>query len=80
MFHASLKRLRAWLELADDLLGDPPPAPALEPQLHRDHPHRLPLRWQRARRAGAVAAAPAHCLSPVRASAPRSAGRSRVLP
>ena len=37
MFRSSLERLRAWLTLADDVLGDPV-APA--------HPHRQPLRWR----------------------------------
>jgi hypothetical protein len=33
---------------------------------YRNHPHRLDLRVDRARRAGQVAAPPAHCVSPVR--------------
>jgi hypothetical protein len=58
------------MSLLDDVLGDPldeaPP-----------HPHRRELRWQPARRPGAVAARPAACLSPVRA-ARVSAARQRV--
>lgn len=82
MFRPSLERLQAWIELADDVLGDPsadaqPPAAQLhtgEPARPRGtHPHRRALRWQRARRPGTVPAAPAHCLSPVRASGQRGA-------
>jgi hypothetical protein len=68
MFRPTLQRFRAWVELADDLLGDAPEAdsPALA-QLHiQSHPHRRPLRWERSRRPGSVAPAPASCLSPVR--------------
>jgi hypothetical protein len=62
MFQSSSGRLRAWLSRFEDILGDPPaPAPP--------HPHRRPLRWEHARRAGAVPARPAHCISPVRARA-----------
>jgi hypothetical protein len=60
MFQSSAKRLRAWLSVLDDVLGDPPPEVAL-------HPHRRPLRWQHERRGGSVPARPAHCLSPIRA-------------
>ena len=58
MFQASRKRVRALRTLVDDVLGDPemPAAP---------HPHRRPVRIDRERRAGSVASAPAHCLSPV---------------
>lgn len=60
--------MRAWLELTEDLLGDPPAAAQTDTDdLHiHAHPHRRPLRWERARRPGTVPAAPAHCLSPVR--------------
>lgn len=61
MFHHPSKRLRAWLSLFDDVLGDPPAAA-------QAHPHRRELRWERARRGGAVAPPPAHCISPVRGS------------
>ncbi len=67
MFRTPVKRLRALIELADDLLGDSfDDAPTLDTQLHVDHPHRAPLRWQRERRPGTVPPAPAHCLSPIR--------------
>ncbi len=58
MFQASGKRIRALLTLLDDVLGDPelPAAP---------HPHRRPVRIERERRPGTVAARPTHCLSPV---------------
>jgi hypothetical protein len=76
MFQSSSKRLRAWLSRFDDILGDPPAdarptfdsaregAPNSRPA---PHPHRQPLRWERKRRPGSVAAAPAVCISPVRA-------------
>jgi hypothetical protein len=78
MFQSSSKRLRAWLSRFDDILGDPPadarptfdsardgaPYSRSEPE---PHPHRQPLRWERKRRPGSVAAAPAICISPVRA-------------
>jgi hypothetical protein len=67
MFQSSTKRLRAWLDVVDDMLaGDPPADAHLEEPLWVTHPHRRPVRWQRARRAGSVPAAPAHCLCPVR--------------
>jgi len=73
MFQSSTKRLRAWLEVVDDILaGDPSDDAQLEEPPWTAHPHRRPLRWQRARRAGSVPVAPAHCLSPVRP------GRSQV--
>jgi hypothetical protein len=66
MFHSSATRLRAWLRWTEDILGDPPDgAQRDEYDVHR-HPHRRPLRWQRDRRPGAVAAPAAHCISPVR--------------
>lgn len=66
MFQSSMKRLRAWLDVVDDMLvGDPPADAHLEVPRWATHPHRRPLRWQRARRAGSVPAAPAHCLCPV---------------
>jgi hypothetical protein len=68
MFQSSTHRLRAWLSRFDDVLGDHPDD-AHEPQDDPfSHPHRRPLRWERTRRAGAVAARPAHCISPVRAT------------
>jgi hypothetical protein len=71
MFQSCTKRLHAWLDLVDDMLvGDEPPADArLEPSW-ATHPHRRPLRSRRARRAGSVLAAPAHCISPVRPARP----------
>jgi len=79
MFRTSLQRVRVWLEVFDDVLGDAhDAAPAADAQLH-SHPHRTPLRWQRARRPGSVPASPAHCLSPVRASSPRGSVRDGVL-
>jgi hypothetical protein len=67
MFQSYSKRLRAWLDLVDDMLvGDEEPVDArLEVPPWEAHPHRRPLRWQRARRVGSVPAAPAHCLCPV---------------
>jgi hypothetical protein len=62
MFQSSSTRLRAWLKRAEDFLGDEPADP-------QPHPHRLPLRWERTRRAGSVPAPPAHCISPVRGTA-----------
>jgi hypothetical protein len=62
MFQSSKSRVRAWLERFDDVLGDPPEAAP-------PHPHRVPLRWDRARRPGSVPARPAHCISPVRSPA-----------
>ena len=61
MFLRTSDRLRGLLSLLDDVLGDAIEEPA-------PHPHRRPLRWQHQRRPGSVAARPAHCLSPVRAS------------
>lgn len=62
MFQLTPERLNRLLDLVDDVLaGDPP-----EEAPH--HPHRQPIRWQPSRRAGAVNARPAHCLSPVRMS------------
>jgi hypothetical protein len=59
MFQSSSSRLRAWLSRFEDILGDPPTD--VQP-----HPHRYPLRWERDRRPGSVAARPVHCISPVR--------------
>jgi hypothetical protein len=58
------------MTLLDDVLGDPEPPAA-------PHPHRRPVRIQRTRRAGTVAARPAHCLSPTQRSPDRSS-RDRV--
>jgi hypothetical protein len=76
MFQSSKKRLRAWLDVVDEMLvvvdemlvGDAPaPVDAhAEPPGWATHPHRRPLRSQRARRAGSVPEAAAHCLCPVR--------------
>jgi hypothetical protein len=68
MFQSSAHRLRAWLTRFDDVLADHPDD-AHEPQDDPlSHPHRRPLRWERARRSGAVAARAAHCICPVRAT------------
>jgi len=67
MFLASKHRIRALLALLDDVLGDKEAAAA-------PHPHRRPVRIDRARRTGSVAPRPAHCLSPVRRGADRGAG------
>ena len=66
MFQRPSRALHALLSLVDDVLADP-----LDEG--RPHPHRRPVRWQRERRAGSVAARPADCLSPVRPSRPASA-------
>ncbi|HET6871211.1 MAG TPA: hypothetical protein VFH80_35185, partial [Solirubrobacteraceae bacterium] len=67
MFQSSKKRLRAWLDVVDDMLvGDPPVDAHAEAPAWATHPHRRPLRSQRARRLGSVPAPPAHCLCPVR--------------
>lgn len=76
MFQSSINQLRAWWELADDLLGDPPADAHLDQRPWTMHPHRRPLRSQRERRAGSVPAAPAHCLCPVPARA--AGGRDEV--
>jgi len=77
MFQSSAKRVRAWLQFADDILGLTDDilgdGPAAAPQ----HPHRLPLRWDRPRRPGSVPARPAHCISPVRGRLDKG-GRDRV--
>jgi hypothetical protein len=84
MFQSSSKRVRAWLsrfeDVVDDVLGDPPvDAPrTTNRSTWSAHPHRRPLRSHRRRRPGSVAAAPAVCISPVRA--PREQGeRERAL-
>jgi hypothetical protein len=61
MFQSSLSRMRALLSRADEQTSELPAVPA-------PHPHRVPLRIERTRRAGSVPARPAHCISPVRAS------------
>ena len=63
MFQLTPQRLQRLLDLVDDVLAGDPPEEA-----HTHHPHRQPLRWQHARRAGTVNARPAECLSPVRMS------------
>lgn len=66
MFQSSKSRLRAWLALADDFLGDPSDDAQQHLEPWAAHPHRRPLRWERERRAGSVTPALAHCLCPVR--------------
>jgi hypothetical protein len=76
MFQSSKKRLRAWMDVVDDMLvGDPPVDAYAEPLAAATHPHRRPLRWQRARRAGSVPASPARCLCPVRPAQSEFSGR-----
>jgi hypothetical protein len=62
MFQLTPERLHRLLSLVDDVLAGDPPEEATP------HPHRRPLSWQPARRAGTVTARPALCLSPVRMS------------
>ena len=64
MFQSSKKRMQAVLNLVDEMLAAPP-----EPE--PPHPHRRPARVRIERRAGSVAAAPMHCLCPVRPPAER---------
>jgi hypothetical protein len=72
MFQSSLRRLRALITLAEDVLGDP------EPEL-TPHPHARRVRLQpRPRRPGAVPARPAVCVSPIVRPARRAPGRERV--
>jgi hypothetical protein len=78
MFQSSSTRLRAWLALAEGLLGDPPAEAHRHPEPWETHPHRRPLRWQRERRGGSVPAAPAYCLCPIR-RASNAGGRDQVL-
>ncbi|HTX10852.1 MAG TPA: hypothetical protein VME22_19660 [Solirubrobacteraceae bacterium] len=78
MFRSSANRMRAWMELVDDFLGDPPADAHDDPEPWETHPHRRPLRWQRERRGGSVPAAPAYCLCPIR-RAPNAGGRDEVL-
>jgi hypothetical protein len=65
MFQLTPERLHRLLDLVDDVLAGDPSEEA--PQ----HPHRQPLSWHPARRAGTVSARPAFCLSPVRMSTRR---------
>jgi hypothetical protein len=66
MFQCSKERLRAWLSIAQDVLGDPTADAAPHPADAAPHPHRRPLRWRPARRPGTVSPRPPHCISPVR--------------
>jgi hypothetical protein len=68
MFQASANRLRTFMRWAVDVLGDPEDDALAPHHNFISHPHRRPLRWERDRRPGTVAARPAHCISPVRAS------------
>jgi len=77
MFQSSSNRLRAWLSRAEDILGDSPEDAHDLLDDPFSHPHRRPLRWERTRRAGAVAPRPAQCISPVRAAADTE-GRDRA--
>ena len=78
MFQSSTTRLRAWLELVDDFLGEPPDDAQLDLEPWAAHPHRRPLRWERERRAGSVQAARADCLCPVGSTA-AAGDRSEVM-
>ncbi len=71
MFRPSVRRLKALLALADDILGDPEPVVA-------PHPHRQPIRLQRERRAGSVTPRPTHCLCPVQRAPVDRVRRDRV--
>jgi hypothetical protein len=76
MFRSTSSRLRSWWSATSgDLLGGDI---TYEHPLdhHLNHPHRRALHRPARRRAGAVAARPAHCISPVRASS--SAVRSEL--
>jgi hypothetical protein len=76
MFQSSKKRLRAWLDVVDEMLvGDPPVDAYAEPPVIATHPHRRPLRRRRERRGGSVPAARAHCLCPVRPAQSELSGR-----
>jgi hypothetical protein len=80
MFRSTAQSLRAWwIDFSDDILGAdlPPSSYEEEPDAvehHLTHPHRRPLATNHVRRDGAVAARPAHCLSPVRPAGTRPAG------
>jgi hypothetical protein len=76
MFQSSKQRLRTWLSWAEDVLADPLDDAQGESDNFHTHPHRRPLRWERSRRPGAIAARPAHCISPV----PRVTGATRREP
>jgi hypothetical protein len=65
MFQSSKKLMQAILDVVDDMLvgADDP----LDVEDERpSHPHDRTVRLRIERRAGAVAARPMHCLSPVR--------------
>ena len=68
MFQSSKERFRAWLTRFDDILADHPAEVPDHDERLAHHPHRRPLRWERQRRPGSVAARPAYCISPVRAA------------
>jgi hypothetical protein len=68
MFQSSKERFRAWLTRFDDILADHPAEAPTDDERLVHHPHRRPLRWERQRRPGSVAARPAYCISPVRAA------------
>lgn len=68
MFQSSKSRLRAWVSRFDDILADHRDESRTDEYEFYTHPHRKPLRWDRSRRPGSVAARPAHCISPVRAA------------
>jgi hypothetical protein len=69
MFQSSKKRMRALLDVVDDMLaGAPEP---VDP-----HPHQRSVQLRIERRPGSVAARPMHCLSPVRPVAERDRMRS----
>lgn len=73
MFQSSKKRMRALLDIVDDMLVGAP-----EEDLAAPHPHRRPVQLRIDRRDGAVAPRPMHCLSPVRSPA-RAASPGRKL-
>jgi hypothetical protein len=65
MFRSPIAKIRSWLTLADDVLGEPEVVP---------HPHRRPLTYKPVRRHGAVPSRPAVCVSPVRPAPGRRSG------
>ncbi len=74
MFQSPKRRMRALLDVVDDMLAGAP-----EPELP-PHPHRRPVQLRMQRRAGAVAPRAMHCLSPVRPAAlPSPAAAERDL-
>jgi hypothetical protein len=72
MFRMLIQKMSAWVETVD-ILGTDLAEPASELDTH---PHRVPVRIERTRRAGAVSARPAVCISPVRSTHDRRPQRA----